>query len=168
MPYNLLKKYNELLELAAFNEVQRKASLLRIFNRDIAENPGFGFRGKRITPTPQDGVIKMETLFAHLTTEMVDKETRQRIFEIDRSLRLHWLRHHVEENVAEHRMVFSVEEPEGVRTYIYDRTEKYVIVLEPLRKVNAYFLLSAHYLKGKDEKRNKMEKKYKRKLPEVY
>lgn len=38
---------------------------------------------------------------------------------------------------------FSVQEPEGVRTYIYDKTERYVIVLEPLRKVNAYYLLTA-------------------------
>lgn len=34
-------------------------------------------------------------------------------------------------------------------------------------KIDAYFLLSAHYLKGKDEKRDKMEKKYKRKLSEI-
>ena len=64
--------------------------------------------------------------------------------------------------------LFSVKEPEGIRTYYYDADEKYVIVLEPLRCGDAYYLLTAYYIKGKDEKRNKIEKKYKRKLDVIY
>jgi hypothetical protein len=63
----------------------------------------------------------------------------------------------------------SVEEPCGIRTYIYDCNEKYVIVLEPMRDVRKqeYALLTAYHEDGKDKERSKIMKKYKRKLPEV-
>ncbi len=108
--------------------------------------------------------IPVETLFRHLTTEMSDKVTRTRMFEIDRSMRLHWVRYHLDQKKSDNMLLFSVREPEGIRTYYYDVDEKYVIVLEPLRCGDAYYLLSAYYIKGKDAQRNKMEKKYKRKL----
>lgn len=47
-------------------------------------------------------------------------------------------------------LVFSVKEPEGIRTYIYDKDEKYVIILEPLRNGTQYYLLTTYYLTGKD------------------
>jgi len=167
MPLNLLKKYNQFLELNDFNYSQRKSSLLGVFNRDIANNPNFRFRLKRINPTPKDNAISMDTLFDHLTRGEDDHETKSREFEIDRSKRLHWIKYHVEEKKQHNMFVFSVEEPKGLRTYIYDKDEKYVIVLEPLRKVNEYYLLSAFYVKGKDDARDKYMKKYKRKLNEV-
>ena len=61
-------------------------------------------------------------------------------------------------------LCFTVKEPEGNRTYIYDKTEKYVIVLEPLRNGTEYYLLSAYHVQGKDARRNKIERKYRRKL----
>lgn len=167
MPLNLLKIYNQLLELAAFNEQQRKISLMGIFNRDIANNARFHFRTKKINPTPADGVISMQTLFTHLTTVVVDRATRKREYEPDRSIRLHWVRYHIEEQKKDEMLYFSVKEPEGFRTYIYDKVEKYVIVLEPLRNKNEYYLLTAYHLNGKDEKRDKILKKYNRKLDEV-
>lgn len=167
MPYNLLRKYNELLEIASFNENQRTNSLKGVFNRDIANNTQFTFQAKPINPTPKDGEIPMETLFSHLTTIIIDKETNKREFDIHRSIRLHWIRHHAEQRKKENMLIFSVKEPEGNRTYIYDKDEKYVIILEPLRNKNEYYLLTAYYLMGKDEKRDKMGRKYKRRLPEV-
>ena len=168
MPTNLLKLYNQLLELAALTEQQRTASLIGVFNRDIRQNPAFRFRTKQIKPTTADGEDSMERLFRHLTTVVTDKETRHREFEMDRSMRLHWLRHHVEERKLENMYVFSVDEPaSGVRTYIYDKDENYVIVLEPLRNRNEYYLLTAYYLSGKDKARDKIMKKYKRRMPDV-
>lgn len=64
-------------------------------------------------------------------------------------------------------LIFSVKEPEGFRTYIYDKDEKYVIILEPLRNKNEYYLLTAYYLSGKDSKRDKIVKKYNRRLDEI-
>lgn len=167
MPLNLIKIYNALLDIIAMGERQRMDSLRRIFKRDFVESSAV-FNGKPIHPTPrEDGELPMETLFRHLTTEMVNKTTRERYFEIERSLRLHWVRYHLDEKKKDNMLLFSVQEPDGLRTYYYDKDENYVIVLEPKRNGEAYYLLTAYHLRGKDVKRNKMEKKYKRRLSEV-
>lgn len=167
MPFNLLKKYNEHLDLLGLDEYKRKTSLMGIFNRDIANNQQFKFKGKQITPTPLDGEIKMSTLYTHLTTVIVEKETRKREFDLQRAVRLHWVKFHIDEMKKDDIICFSVKEPEGVRTYIYDINEKYVIVLEPLRNKSEYYLLTAYYLTGRDNKRDKILKKYQRKLNEI-
>jgi hypothetical protein len=164
MPFNQFKIYNQLLDIVALSERDRKHSLQLIFDRDITRNTNFKFKGKQITPTPADGVIKMDTLFAHLTTVIVDKVTRAREFEMERSKRLHWVKFHIDESKKDNMLHFSVKEPEGMRTYIYDIVEKYVIVLEP-KSANHYYLLTAYYVQGKDAKRDKIMKKYKRKEP---
>lgn len=167
MPLNLLKKYNQLLGLAAMNEYQRESSLKSIFDRDITNNPNFLFRGKQLNPTPADGQNSIDGLFMHLTTVITDKHTKRRDSDMARSVRLHWIRHHIEENKKDNIFVFSVAEPDGTRTYIYDKDEHYVIVLEPMRKKDEYYLLTAYYLEGKDKAREKMMKKYKRRLSKV-
>lgn len=168
MPLNLLKTYNALLELGMFSEHQRIQSLQRIFERDFITNPNLRFKAKSIQPTPKNGEIPMTTLFKHLTTVIIDKNTRERVFEMERSMRLHWIRFHMEERKVNDVLQFSVLEPEGIRTYIYDVSEMYVIVLEPLKKINEYYLLTAYHLKGKDAKRNKILQKYKRRLNELH
>lgn len=168
MPLNLLKTYNNLLELGMFSEHQRIQSLQRIFERDFIINPNLRFKAKSIQPTPKNGEIPMTTLFKHLTTVIIDQNTRERVFEMERSMRLHWVRFHIEERRVDDVLQFSVLEPEGIRTYIYDVTEMYVIVLEPLKKINEYYLLTAYHLQGKDAKRNKILQKYKRRLNELY
>ena len=168
MPFNKLKIYNQLLDLIGLGERERVISLKGVFNRDFEENTPT-FLQKEIHPTPrEDGEIPMETLFRHLTTEMTDKVTRAREFEMDRSVRLHWIRFHLNQKKKTNMLLFSVREPEGIRTYYYDSDEKYVIILEPLRNKNAYYLITAYFVKGKDAKRNKIEKKYKRRLDKVY
>jgi len=146
---------------------QRKKSLKGVFDRDIRNNSDFSFRKKKINPTTADGEDSMERLFKHLTTVITDKKNRRRDFENSRSIRLHWIKYHLEELKKENIYVFSVEEPEGKRTYIYDKEEEYIIVLEPLRMKPEYFLLSAYHLEGKDKARNKMMKKYGRRLQEL-
>ena len=168
MPLNLIKYYNNLLDFGAYNEHQRRQSIQAIFDRDFTNNPNLCFKNKPIQPTPKNGEIPMATLFTHLTTVIIDPYTRQRTFELDRTRRLHWIKYHIEENKKDEMLIFSVIEPEGVRTYIYDLIEKYVIVLEPLKKANEYYLLTAYYLRGKDAKRNKILQKYKRRLNELF
>lgn len=163
MPFNLTKKYNDLLDLLGMNERQRTESLRRIFSRDIENNPAFTFNGKPIYPTPhEDGQIAMENLFNHLTRHEVDKEIHHRECDMSRSQRLHWIRHHVEQRKENNMLYFSVAEPRSPRTYIYDIDEKYVIVLEPRRNGTAYYLLTAYHLEGKDAARNKIIAKYNR------
>jgi hypothetical protein len=167
MPLNLIIRYNSLLDVGAYNAQQRKQSLRAVFDRDITQNAHFKFNKKRIQPTPLNGVIVMDTLFTHLTTVITDYTTKQREFDLQRAVRLHWVKYHIDFKKKENILHFSVKEPQGNRTYIYDKDEKYVIVLEPLRKVNEYYLLTAYHLTGKDAKRNKILKKYKRKLTEL-
>jgi hypothetical protein len=162
MAFNLVKKYNQLLELDSFNEYQRKDSLRQIFKRDFEDCIQIVFNQKSVTPTPVDGEIKMETLFSHLITVMVDKETRKREYDNNRAIRLHWVKYHLDNGKKENMYLFSVKEPEGYRTYLYDKDEKYVVVLEPLRNKNEYYLLTAYYLSGKDVKRDKIMAKYKK------
>ncbi|KAF5070008.1 hypothetical protein DSECCO2_226750 [anaerobic digester metagenome] len=168
MPLNRIKIYNQLLDIVGMSGRERTISLEGIFKRDLGEQSPV-FCGKEVHPTPsEDGEIPMETLFRHLTTEMTDKKSRAREFELERSKRLHWVRFHLDQRKEDNMLLFSAREPEGIRTYYYDRNEKYVIVLEPLRNGSAYYLLSAYYVRGKDAMRNKIEKKYRRKLDELY
>lgn len=164
MPFNLLKVYNQLLEFLGMNVHQRTQSLMGVFQRDIQNNNAFGFRGKRINPTPGQQE-PMARLFVHLTTEVVNLETKHREFERKRSERLHWLRYHIEERKNQGMLVFSIRETGQIRTYILDEDENYVIVLEAFRNQTEYYLLTAYYLDGRNP--DKMKNKYKRRLPDI-
>ena len=162
-----MKTYNYLLELSGMADEQREKSLRNVFDRDIANNHSFKFRTKPIYPTPKaDGEIAVETLFAHLITTIIDE--RHREFDIYRAERLHWIKFHVEEKKKNDMLLFSVQEPRGIRTYIYDKSEKYVIILEPRRNSTAYYLLTAYQLRGKDAQKDKMLRKYNRRLEIIY
>lgn len=178
MPLNLLKTYPQLLELGHLNEQQRTESLQRIFKRDIEENLGLNFRTKTIRPIKGEEPA-MVLLFRHLTTEKIEAEDEngkkypRRIFEMDRSQRLHWVKYHLEERKKENIEVFSVEERDQkkrkdiIRTYIYDKEQKYIIVLDPQRTQQDYYLLTAYYL-NKDYGERKIKKLMKKKLPELH
>lgn len=165
MPLNLLKEYPELLELKFLSSDARKKSLQGIFDRDIAENKNFNFRSKRIYPIKSDGNLDMSREFTHLTTvekEVLDEQgnsIKRRIYDSFRSERLHWINPHIKEIIKDGSdiEVFSVKERnqhkrvDVIRTYIYNKTKKYVIVLEPQMRnnTNAYYLLTAYYLNEK-------------------
>lgn len=166
MPTNLLKIYNQLLELDSLDVRQRIASLKGVFKRDFVDNTYLSFRKKKLHPTPAEGEDTMERFFRHLTTVITDKAIRKREYDPSRSVRLHWVRFHIEEQKRNNVSVFTVEEPDGKRTYIWDKDEDYVVVLEPLRRIDEYYLLTAYYMEGKDKARNKMAKKWKRRIIE--
>lgn len=178
MPLNLLKTYPQLLEIGHLNEHLRTQSLQGIFRRDIEENPGLNFRQKKIRPIKGEEPA-MVLLFKHLTTEeiMLTDENGmsypKRVFEMDRSVRLHWIRYHLEEKKSDNVEIFSVEERDQkkrqdiIRTYIYDTEQKYVIVLDPQRSQTDYYLLTAFYL-NKEYGEKKILKILKKKLPDLY
>ncbi len=175
MPFNLIKKYPQLLELASFNEYQRKNSLMGVFDRDIANNSLFKFRNKQIRPTKKEGEYPMLTLYRHLTTRE-DKDEKgnklgSRSFEMARSIRMHWVKVHTEENTKHDIVVFSYEDrvkgKDVIRTYIYNKQEKYVIILEPQRSKTDYYLLTAYYLNEPGGEKQ-IKKKLKKKLDEVH
>ncbi|MBS1516999.1 MAG: hypothetical protein JSS91_02840 [Bacteroidetes bacterium] len=162
---NLLKKYNELLNFDGKSDPEKIASLKRIFERDIKNNTNFKFRNKQINPVHTIDSIGIDILFDHLTTEIVSQETRKREFEKERSLRLHWIKYHIEETKKECLEIFSVEENGRFKTYIFDKNENYVIILEKYRKKEEYYLLTAYYLRGGNLR--KIENKMRRKLDQV-
>lgn len=178
MPLNLIKIYPQLLELAYMNEGQRTASLKAIFKRDIEYNARLNFRTKIIRPVKGEEP-SMQILFKHLTCEEVEVENEEgttypkRIFEMDRSVRLHWVRHHIEEKKKENVEVFSIEERDQrkrkdvIRTYIYDVDQEYLFVLEPQRSNTDYYLLTAYYLNKKEGKKS-IQKKLKKRLPYIH
>ncbi len=175
MPFNKLKKYPELLEIYHLSEKERTKSLKGIFERDIENNNNFCFRMKGIYPVKGEEP-SMQILFNHLTREEVEvadengKFIKRRLFDFHRSKRLHWIRFHIEEKKKENIEIFSTEERQNGktvnRTYVYDVKEKYVVVLEPQRTKNDYYLLTAFYLYKKYGVK-KMKKKLKNKLAEV-
>ncbi len=178
MPLNLIKIYPQLLELAHLSEGQRTDSLKAIFRRDIEDNTNLKFRTKIIRPIKGEEPA-MQILFKHLTCEEIIMENEdgttypKRVFEMDRSVRLHWVRHHIEERKKENIEVFSVEErdlkkrKDVIKTYIYDIEQDYVIVLEPQRSGTDYYLLTAYYL-NKMEGKKSIQKKLKKRLPDIY
>lgn len=164
MPFNLTKRYNSLLELDGLNTVARRKSLEGIFNRDFIHSSVL-FRGRTVEPTPKDGKDKLEILFEHLTTKTENKDTNHREYDRDRSMRIHWVKHHIMELRREVLDIFSVNDKGCIRTYIYDEKEKYVIILEP-KSNDHYYLITAYYLQGGNA--IKIERKGRRRLPKIY
>lgn len=178
MPTNLLKKYPDLLEILHLDEAARKKSLRAIFDRDIESNTNFKLNEKQIYPIKTDGEADMGRVFTHLTCEDIEEEDesgrkyKKRVFEKDRSMRLHWIKPHVGQVVPDVLIIFSVEERDErkrkdvTRTYIYNKKEKYVVVLEPQRNNTSYYLLTAYYL-NKDWAERQLKKKLNNRLSEV-
>ena len=77
---------------------------------------------------------------------MEDRLHRERIYDRNRAVRLHWIKYHLEERQPEHLQVFSVKDKVAIRTYLYDVQESYVL--------------------GRN--RYKIEHKLKRRLAKVY
>ena len=157
--------------------VERQASLKRIFKRDIEDNLDFKFRGVQIYPIKTDGIADMDREFMHLTTERVEENEEEgntitkNVFEPERSKRLHWINHHVHECTPDNIVVFSVTERDQVKrqdvtkTYIYDKVEQYIIVLE-CQRGKGYYLLSAYHM-DRPYSLKQIRKKMKHALPEV-
>jgi hypothetical protein len=164
MPTNLLVNYNNLLEIDHLKQESKEKSLRGVFKRDFVDPKRIIFYGKQVFPVPSEGKLAIEQLFWHLTTKDFDGNSA-REFDSKRAKRLHWVRHHIDIRSPRNIEVFSVLEGKGIRTYIYDKKEKYIIVLEPYRNKNDYYLLTAYPLEGKSF--YSFENKLKRKLPEV-
>ncbi|HKC67173.1 MAG TPA: hypothetical protein VKG26_03010 [Bacteroidia bacterium] len=156
-----------------YDENRQKESLLRIFKRDVEENSNFKFRKKQIWPTKKaDGESSMLTLFKHLVCFSEDSgqgfKSRPGI-DNPRAIRLHWVKVHVDEANGAVIDVFSfpdrISGKTRVRTYIYNKTQKYVVIVEPQNTGTDYYLITAYYLTwGLDQ----IENKSKKRLPNIH
>ena len=175
MPLNLLKKYPELLILSGSVDAM-KASLHKIYLRDIEDNNDFKFRGIQIHPLKsKEGQLEMNRTFDHITTRefpQYDEKGKllplsKREFDMPRAVRLHWINHHVHEYTPKNIEVFTIVERDQKKradvkhTYIYDKVERFVIVFDR-REEKDFYLLTAYYLNepyAEKMMRKKMKKK---------
>lgn len=176
MVLNLLKKYPDLLDIDSLPYTLRIDSLRGVFDHNITNNSNFKFEGKQIRPIKKEGESSMDTLFNHLIKKDKKndsgKKTGSRVYEVDRSKRLHWIKHHIEKKSIDNILVFSYEDRikgrgDVIRTYIYDKVNDYVIILEPQRSKMDYYLLTAYYFNEPGGKKQ-IKKKLKKKLSEIY
>lgn len=163
MPFNLLKKYPALLEFSYDSFEKNIKSIRKVFDRDFIETTQ-SFNNKKIHPIPlEDNKDSIDLLFKHLTYKKNNKTKERDEFDRDRTIRIHWIKHHTQNKEEQNILVFSTKERHRTyRTYIYNTIHNYVIVLEPLRCNDAYYLCSAYVLQGKDYERDKIMRKYKR------
>jgi hypothetical protein len=175
MPFNLLKKYPDLLELGFLDAAARERSLRAVFNRDVRDHPNLCCMRKQIRPLKREGEFPMETLFRHLTTREykneADHSPGSRSFEMSRSQRLHWVRTHLEKVWSPGFDIFSYEDRVGgrsaIRTYVFNEQYAYVVILEPQRSGQDYYLLTAYYI---DEPGGlkQIKKKQAKRLPKIH
>lgn len=142
MPFNLLKRYPDLLEIGHMSPFERTQSLRGVYQRDIENNDRFYFLGKRIYPIKSEGLVDMDRQFTHLTCEEIKEEDEnghvvsRRVFDKYRSERLHWIKTHTDEATNENGIViFSLVERDRrkrmdvVRTYIYNKNRSTLLFL---------------------------------------
>lgn len=178
--HNLTKIFPELLDINGMNPFQRKQSLRRIYDRDIIGDPNCSFRTKKIYPIKNNDSIDIDRNFDHLTTgdvEKIDPESGRkytsREFEPCRSIRLHWIKKHLQESTPNSDLIiFSCymrdkqKRKDILRTLIYNKDHKYVVVLEPQIKSSAYYLITAYYL-NKSYGVKEIQKMYKRRVNNI-
>ena len=171
MTLNLIKRYSNLLEIQSLDYQQRDISLKRIFKRDIEDNTNFKYAGKPIYPVKKQGYPTMETLFNHLITKGDEgSKINSRSFDMHRSQRLHWIKHHINNsssiNIFNH--TDRIRGKDAIRTYLFDEEQKYIIILEPRTEgIDLYYLITAYYLDQKYGE-DQIKKKMKNKLPNIY
>jgi hypothetical protein len=179
MAINYIKKYKALLELNHFTEWERKQSLQAIFNRDIADNENFTFQNKIIRPLKKEDIFDVESLFKHLTHRSEDETDKRgvkiktrNIFDFERSKRLHWILPHINQKVKDEIRLFSsvvrINGQDVIRTFIYNVTEEYIVILEPHRSGLDYYLITAYYLEKIYGGPKSIKKIYDRRLDKVY
>ncbi len=175
MALHLLRKYPELLEILHLSPHERHAALRDIFIRDIENHPDLRFRTSKIRPIKGEE-LGMQLLFRHLTTEEnheIDEKGQPlggRVFEMKRSQRLHWVKHHITESTPGCLSCFTVKDRVKskwvYRTYLLDTVQKYVIILEPYRSIPEYYLLTAYPLLPRNYKKIKNKEKRKEQEPQ--
>ncbi|WP_369753288.1 hypothetical protein AB3G34_01800 [Flavobacterium sp. WC2409] len=178
MAINYTKKYDAFLELNHLTEHQRIVSLRSIFDRDISDNEKFNFRTKIIRPLKKEDLFDVESLFKHLTyrtDEELDKKgkviKKRDVFDFERSKRLHWILPHINEIIFQNIEVFSsnnrINGRDVVRTYIYNKTKEYIIILQPQKGGLDYYFITAYYLEKRLGGLNMIKQKYKNRLADV-
>lgn len=160
----LLVRFDAFLDIVAMAESQMVASLGLIFERDMVTDPCLTFNEKKIVYF-RDPFDK-ESIFDHLIKKTVNGRRNQ--IDLDRAKRIHWIKYFLVNSLRQNAgfMVFSYKSVEkNIRTYIYHKHHKFLVVLEPTNN-NEYVLITAHL--RFDSGITEIKKRFKEKLPDIH
>lgn len=166
-PHNLLIKFNSLLDIVGMSQNQAEESLMRIFQRDMIDNPCPNFNNKTLIYINDNSVHSIKVAFDHLIKNK--QEGKRNNIDNKRAARLHWIKHFLENGIKEnmgfwvfsHKMVNS-----NIRTYIFHKKSQFLIILEPNEKKGEYYLVTAHFREGSGLTDTKSQ--YQSRLSEIY
>ncbi len=145
-PTNLNKEFDEFLDIIGKSPDDAMASLRLIFNRDMINFPCKEFNGRVMVYTRDP--LDAERQLNHLVKKKINGE--RKYIDNERAKRLHWVKYFLENALKRNKYwVFSYKHPkEGIRTYIYHKNLKFIVILEPNIDKNEYYLITAYYVLG--------------------
>ncbi|MBK8927546.1 MAG: hypothetical protein IPM74_17005 [Crocinitomicaceae bacterium] len=163
-PFNLNKKFGDELDINSMSHSDLIASLTRIFVRDMVNFPCKEFNG-RLMVYRRDP-LDTERALDHLIKNK--EEGKREFIDYKRASRLHWIKTFLEKGLTSKKyLVFSHQKPgETIRTYIYHRKMKHVVILEPNIEKNEYYLITSYRVYG--DGITAMERQYQNRLPDLY
>lgn len=146
------------------NPLRAEESLRLIFKRDMVDNPCTTFNGRRMVYF-RDGIHE-DIAFDHLIKNKVNGSRNN--IEHHRAVRLHWIKPALEKALNSTKyLVFSHKRPgSDIRTYIYHKKMKHVVILEPNIEENEYYLVTSFRVVGNGIQ--KMKDRYNDRLSELY
>lgn len=141
-------------------------SLKGVFKRDFIDNPCIEFMGKPIIYV-REGNDETK-VFKHV---IMNEEYKKREFIDDkRAKRLHWVKTLLEKSQKSQGTKYWIfshnHDKHGLKTYIYHRKLRHLVILEPNSDATGYFFTTAFQVTGTgiDDLRDK----YENKLPDLY
>jgi hypothetical protein len=164
-PFNLDVKFGDDLIIGHLQNVEALQSLRRVFDRDFIKNPCTHFLGKEIIYVREDNTS--DAVFDHITKKQ--EYGKRDLIDNKRAIRIHWIKTILEkagESKSKKYRVFShYHTKHGLRTYIYHRNLKHLIILEPTPCKTKYYFITAYHVSGSGI--DSLDKKYENRLPEI-
>lgn len=164
-PLNLEVKFGDDLDIGHLRHSDALISLRRVFDRDFITNPCTHFLGKEIIYVREGNTN--DQVFDHVT--MKQEYGKRHLIDNKRAIRIHWIKTILEKagtSKSKKYQVFSHVHPKhGLKTYVYHKNLKHLIILEPSECGQKYIFITAFHVSGSglDEIRDK----YDNKLPDI-
>ena len=161
----LLVKFDNFLDILSMNPINLVDSLSMIFENDMVNNPCRTFNEKKVIYF-QDPFDK-QAIFDHLIKKKMNGS--RQVIDVERAKRIHWIKYFIENSLKQGVngfWVFSYKHlNENIRTYIYHKQTKFLVVLEPTNN-NEYILITAHLRAG--DGITEIKRRYREKLPDLH
>jgi hypothetical protein len=160
-PLNLEIKFGEDLIIGHLRPNDALLSLRRVFDRDFIVKPCTHFLNKEIIYVREGNTN--DKVFEHVT--MKQEYGKRHLIDNKRAIRIHWIKTILEKagtSKSKKYQVFSHVHPKhGLKTYVYHKNLKHLIILEPSFCGQKYYFVTAYHVSGTglDDIREKFENK---------